>query len=53
MTLHWGIATSESTFIGDTVTLLDALHWDTLYSLMVIFEMTFYLRRSPLIGDGL
>ena len=37
MTLHWGIATSESTFIGDTVTLLDTLHWDTLYSLMVDF----------------
>ncbi|RVW48264.1 hypothetical protein CK203_069537 [Vitis vinifera] len=34
MTLHWGIATSESTFIGDTVTLLDTLHCDTLYSLM-------------------
>ena len=37
MTLHWGIATSESTFIGDTVTLLDTLHCDTLYSLMVDF----------------
>ena len=37
MTLHWGIAISESTFIGDTVTLLDTLHWDTLYSLMVDF----------------
>ena len=37
MTLHWGIATSEGTFIGDTVTLLDTLHWDTLYSLMVDF----------------
>ena len=44
MTLHWGIATSKSTFIGDTVTLLDALHWDTLYSLMVIFEMTIYFE---------
>ena len=37
MTLHWGIAISESAFIGDTVTLLDTLHWDTLYSLMVDF----------------
>ena len=36
-TLYWGITLSESTFIGDTVTLLDTLHWDTLYSLMVDF----------------
>ena len=35
MTLHWSIAILESAFIGDTVTLLDILHWDTLYSLMV------------------
>ena len=35
MTLHRGIAISESTFIGDTVTLLYILHWDTLHSLMV------------------
>ena len=25
-TLHWGIAISESAFIGNTVTLLDILH---------------------------
>ena len=37
MTLHWGIALLESVFIGDTVTLLDIMHWDTLYSLMVDF----------------
>ena len=37
MTLHWGIAISESIFIGDTITLLDILHWDTLHSLMVDF----------------
>ena len=37
MALHWGIALSESVFIGDTVTLLDILHWDTLLSLMVVF----------------
>ncbi|KAL6328571.1 hypothetical protein AAG906_038766 [Vitis piasezkii] len=35
MTLHWGIAISEGVFIGDTVALLDTLHWDTLYSSMV------------------
>ena len=35
--LHWGIAISESTFIGDTITLLDILHWDALYLLMVDF----------------
>ena len=35
MTLYWGIAILERVFIGDTVTLLDTLHWDTLYSLMV------------------
>ena len=37
MTLHWGIAISESVFIGDTVTLLDALHWDAFHSLIVDF----------------
>ena len=37
MTLHLGIATSESPFIGYTITLLNTLHWDTLYSLMVDF----------------
>ena len=37
MTLHWGIAISEGVFIGDTVALLDTLHWDTLYSSMVGF----------------
>ena len=37
MTLHWGTTISESTFIGDIVTLLDTLHWATLYSLMVDF----------------
>ena len=37
MTLHWGIAISDGVFIGDTVTLLDTLHWDTLYSSMVGF----------------
>ena len=37
MTLHRGIAILESVFSGDTVTLLDTLHWDTLYSLMVDF----------------
>ena len=41
MTLHRGIAISEGVFIGDTVALLDTLHWDTLYSSMVgFFEMT-------------
>ena len=64
MTLHWGIAILENTFIGDTVTLLDILHQDTLHSLMVDFEMMVHfetqllqrlhmLRHSPLIGDGL
>ena len=54
MTLHWGIAISEGVFIGDIVTLLGILHWDTLLSLMMdFFEMMIYLRRSPLIGDGL
>ena len=38
MTLHWGITISEGVFIGDTVTLLDILHWDTFYSLMVDFS---------------
>ena len=37
MTLHWGIAISGSAFIGDTVTLLDALHWDAFHSLIVDF----------------
>ena len=37
MTLYWGIAISERVFIGDTITLLDTLHYDTLYSLMVDF----------------
>ena len=37
MTLHWGIAISESAFIGDTVTILDALHWDAFHSLIVDF----------------
>ena len=37
MTIHWSITISESAFIGDTVTLLDTLHWDTLYSSMVDF----------------
>ena len=37
MTLHWAIAISESVFIGDTVALLNTLHWDTLYSSMVSF----------------
>ncbi|KAL6327381.1 hypothetical protein AAG906_019071 [Vitis piasezkii] len=40
MTLHWGIAISEGVFIGDTVALLDTLHWDTLYSSTAGFEMT-------------
>ena len=44
MTLHWGIAISESAFIGDTITLLDTLHYDTLYSLMVDFSMTIYFE---------
>ena len=39
MTLHWGIAILESIFfIGDIVTLLDILHYDTLHSLMVDFR---------------
>ena len=38
MTLHWSITISESTFIGDIVTLLNILHWDTLHSLMVAFS---------------
>ena len=37
MTLHWSIAISKSTFIGDIITLLDILHWDTLHSSMVDF----------------
>ena len=37
MTLYWGIAILESTFIVDIVTLLDILHLDTLHSLMVNF----------------
>ena len=37
MNLHWGIAISESTFIRDTIILLDILHWDTLHSLMIDF----------------
>ena len=37
MTLYWGIAILESTFIRDTVTLLDILHWDTIHSSMVDF----------------
>ena len=32
-----GVALSDSVFIGDTVTLLDILHWDAFYSLMVDF----------------
>ena len=44
MTLHWGIAISESAFIGDTVTLLDTQHWDTLYSLWLIVEITIYFE---------
>ena len=37
MTLHWSIAISKSTFIRDTITPLDILHWDTLHSSMVDF----------------
>ena len=37
MTLHWGTAIPKSTFIEDTVTPLDILHWDTLHSLMIDF----------------
>ena len=37
MTLHWGITIPESAFIGDTVTPLNILHWDTLHSLMIDF----------------
>ena len=45
MTLHWGIAILEGVFIGDTVTLLGILHWDTLLSLvMVFFEMMAYFE---------
>ena len=33
----WGIAISKNTFIGDAITLLDIMHWDTLYSSMVDF----------------
>lgn len=66
MTLHWGIAISESAFIGDTITLLDTQHWDTLYSLMVDFRdddlcwgialssmMDFDLSWSIVTSDGL
>ena len=54
MTLHWGIAVSESTFIGDTVTLLDTLHWDTPYSLMVDFwDDVLFWGVALSCGDGL
>ena len=66
MTLHWSIAISESAFIGDTITLLDILHWDTLHWLMVDFwdadlfwgialssVMDFNLSWSIVTSDGL
>ncbi|KAL6331389.1 hypothetical protein AAG906_011326 [Vitis piasezkii] len=40
-----GMAIPDSTFIGDTVTLLDTLHWDTLYSSMPIWR-AFSLEHS-------
>ena len=46
MTLYWGIAISESTFIGDTVTLLNILHCDTIHSSMVDFEMMVYFETQ-------
>ena len=51
MTLHWGIAISEGVFIGDTVTLLDILHWDTLLSLMMDFSRWWLILRHDSFRD--
>ena len=51
MTLHWGIAILDSVFIGDTVTLLDILHWDTLLSLMVDFSRWWLILRHDYFKD--
>ena len=51
MILHWGITISESTFIGDTVTLLDILHWDTLLSLMMDFSRWWLILRHDCFRD--
>ena len=54
-----GVVVLESAFIGDTVTLLDILHWDTLLSLMtywgivVSLAMDYGLSWSIVTSDGL
>ena len=46
-----GIAILEGVFIGDTVTLLDILHWDTFYSLMVDFLRWWLILRHDCFRD--
>ena len=46
-----GVALSDSVFIGDTVTLLDILHWDTFYSLMVDFSRWWLILRHDCFRD--